>query len=756
MANYREDFANINLETGTISRNFMNHSIGGGDALGDRFGVRVFRNGEAVTLGGTCAGYFVRNTTGETVVITDGVVSGNEAYVTLPAACYAVEGSFTLAIKVTVDSEIVTLRIVDGVVDRTNTSVIVDPGDILPSIEDLLQAIEDAVESIPADYSSLWASLAPAFSTSIAYKAGQYVTYDGKFWRFTTDHAAGAWNAAHATQVNVGGDMSDLKSALANNKLLWSIIENSYVKTNGEISSYSGWNRTDYTLISDFAKLIAKSSAQSQYNVFYNANKTALCSFTVGTTDTEIEVPLDAVYVIFSNTASGMNNLDVVGVKKTALEIPVIKSIVNKKTITATGVGNKYAVFPVYNGHSYRFISNSNEYISIASVNDAHTTIQDMGGTTAGNNQEKIVTATADASNIVFYFRASGSISVEDISLRLPAVEIKEEKDEGNYIPSYYKNHTDTKIGVINALDNVDIQFAFVTDMHYPTNAENSPALIHYIDKRIPLNFIVQNGDVLNQLASKSEAIQFISEFNSMFSFDENYYPVIGNHEYNDPSGDSESIRLSMKQVRLATYGKKRDIIADDYTAYYFDDEPTKCRYYFIGCGRNALLYDEDVAWLTHSLTTIPDGYGVIVFSHSGLTYDSSYNPTGVIGKINRICDALLAVANRVSSFHSYIGVDEWLDFSNLNATPIGVFSGHVHFDGYYQYTNANYNGYIYVIATTCDAYGTQVVGSEDRSAGTKNEQAFDIVSVDKSNRKIYMTRIGAGDDRTFTISSYQ
>ena len=227
MANYREDFANINLETGTISRNFMNHSIGGGDALGDRFGVRVFRNGEAVTLGGTCAGYFVRNTTGETVVITGGVVSGNEAYVTLPAACYAVEGSFTLAIKVTVDSEIVTLRIVDGVVDRTNTSVIVDPGDILPSIEDLLQAIEDAVASIPADYSSLWASLAPPFSSSTPYTAGQYVTNDGKFWRFTTDHPAGAWNAAHVTQVNVGGDMSDLKSALNE----FYIIENATIVT---------------------------------------------------------------------------------------------------------------------------------------------------------------------------------------------------------------------------------------------------------------------------------------------------------------------------------------------------------------------------------------------------------------------------------------------------------------------------------------------------------------------------------------------
>ena len=212
MANYRNDFADVNLETGTICRNFMNHSIGSGDALGDRFGVRVFRNGEPVSLGGTVAGYFVRNTTGETVVISSGVVSGNEAYVTLPAACYAVEGSFTLAIKVTSGSETVTMRIVDGVVSRTNTSVTVDPGTLVPSIETLISAINSAVGQIPVNYN---ASFAPAYSASSTYAVGDYVVYDGYLWRCTTAITeTESWTAAHWTKVALASDVSDLKSAL--------------------------------------------------------------------------------------------------------------------------------------------------------------------------------------------------------------------------------------------------------------------------------------------------------------------------------------------------------------------------------------------------------------------------------------------------------------------------------------------------------------------------------------------------------------
>ena len=159
MANYREDILDIELENGNLHRNFMRHTIGSGDALANRFGVRVFRHGEPVALTGTCNGYFI-NSAGATIPITNGVIDGNVAYVTLISTCYAVEGIFSLAIKVTSSGETVTMRIVDGMVSRTSTDVAIDPGTIIPSVEDLIEAIEDATAQIPADYSGLKRTLA--------------------------------------------------------------------------------------------------------------------------------------------------------------------------------------------------------------------------------------------------------------------------------------------------------------------------------------------------------------------------------------------------------------------------------------------------------------------------------------------------------------------------------------------------------------------------------------------------------------------
>ena len=56
-------------------------------------------------------------------------------------------------------------------------------------------------------------NIANEFSTSAAYAAGDYVYYQGNLYRFTAAHAAGAWAGTDATQVKLGGDVSDLKSA---------------------------------------------------------------------------------------------------------------------------------------------------------------------------------------------------------------------------------------------------------------------------------------------------------------------------------------------------------------------------------------------------------------------------------------------------------------------------------------------------------------------------------------------------------------
>ena len=47
--------------------------------------------------------------------------------------------------------------------------------------------------------------IAPAFSDTTAYAVGAYVTHEGKLYKCTTAHSAGAWNASHFTETSVDG-----------------------------------------------------------------------------------------------------------------------------------------------------------------------------------------------------------------------------------------------------------------------------------------------------------------------------------------------------------------------------------------------------------------------------------------------------------------------------------------------------------------------------------------------------------------------
>ena len=56
--------------------------------------------------------------------------------------------------------------------------------------------------------------VAPTFSTSAAYSAGDYVLYSDVLYRFNVDHAAGAWNSSQVTAVKIGDEVTDLKEDL--------------------------------------------------------------------------------------------------------------------------------------------------------------------------------------------------------------------------------------------------------------------------------------------------------------------------------------------------------------------------------------------------------------------------------------------------------------------------------------------------------------------------------------------------------------
>ena len=173
---WQEDVLRIDLERGGFHRSFLNHALGTNDIIGNRFGVKLYRNGEELDCStSSCIGYFMR-ADGETVVINGGLAqSDNALSVWLPQSCYAVEGNFTLALKVTSIGEggsiTNTIRVIDGTVVRSTTGTLVDPGTITPAL---------TVAAIVAKISECEAAAASAAAAvAVINKLGLYVDDEG-------------------------------------------------------------------------------------------------------------------------------------------------------------------------------------------------------------------------------------------------------------------------------------------------------------------------------------------------------------------------------------------------------------------------------------------------------------------------------------------------------------------------------------------------------------------------------------------------
>lgn len=152
MALYHADIVDIDLDCGTVHRSFAHRTLGEGDINANRFGIRLWRSGQPVTAEGSqCMGYFIRHGRGDTVIISGGLFSGQEAYIDLPDSCYAYDGAFSLVIKLVGGGVTGTMRVVDGTVVDSVIGSPVDPGGAIPDLDELLAVIgraESAADAI--------------------------------------------------------------------------------------------------------------------------------------------------------------------------------------------------------------------------------------------------------------------------------------------------------------------------------------------------------------------------------------------------------------------------------------------------------------------------------------------------------------------------------------------------------------------------------------------------------------------------------
>lgn len=250
---------------------------------------------------------------------------------------------------------------------------------------------------------------------------------------------------------------------------------------------------------------------------------------------------------------------------------------------------------------------------------------------------------------------------------------------------------------------------------------------------------------------------------------------TMGNHDgawgNTSASEDQYKNQLPLNEMYNLIYRKQdmdfRRVSGDNGTYYYIDNISQKMRFIvlntnntpdyealsdgkakynrFSGCCCQAQL-----DWLTNIALNMPDGYTACILGHE--PYPSDWvQMVGIVDAYNK----------KVSFKNTYThSEDTWrnstidVNFANAKGEIAAVFAGHVHYD----YIRNNENNPMY---STCPLIlmTTSLGGRTDRtlpdgatqpsrSEDNATEFAMDIVTVDTANRKIYTTRLGAGDDR--------
>ena len=110
-----------------------------GDNQAHTWRVAIKSAGKAAQLVGSVTGYFVRPD-GNTVPVP-GTLTGNIATVTLKQACYAFEGDLQAVMRMYSDGKLITLAALILPVRNVLTDSIIDPGNLIPSLDELLDKI---------------------------------------------------------------------------------------------------------------------------------------------------------------------------------------------------------------------------------------------------------------------------------------------------------------------------------------------------------------------------------------------------------------------------------------------------------------------------------------------------------------------------------------------------------------------------------------------------------------------------------------
>lgn len=715
------------------------------DNNGNLVGVNVLDEGEPASISGTVSASVIR-ADGATVAVS-GVRNGNQCYVILPQACYMVAGALSIVIKLTSGSTVTSLCAVVANVYQSSTDTVVDPSTIIPSIQTLINEIDTAIASIPADYSSLWTSLAPAFNANKTggYKAGEYVTYNGVLYKFTSDHS-GSWSSSDVTAVDLGSalythstQISELISEVNPNRSVqflcgnvWSFDFNTMTFTVPATTDVMLDGKSVGTISAGSIVLTPDGSGKKQMIVFNRTNRTlSLVAVTASALSSNLVVVghlymgtsyrFNVIYFSPCELEVSNGNTELYNYLKDIHLEP--KQVIVTKNTSTTRISFPYSTRVWLGRRLINTISaGTNMNITPADEYDIQTLVYNLT-----NNVVKIDNNASlmDFDNVVI-----GYYIVSTMQFLTPFEVIVENVPE---IPA--QNIIDLGKARFNTavanLTDCGLLISLMSDAHYQgysssiTKCIDSFKLLNFINNEPCIDMCVNLGDLITVDGDTTRAMAVGFAMDALGQLDsEKLRSIIGNHDINAKHETSGSIDYAQQLSKTDQYNIfcKCPTNQTGKCYWYEDIDRAKIRVYFSDSyqyaqGERQYWDSEQVSFFENTVIgTLPTGYKIILFIHSG-----NVSATGNFG--STVAPIIASNANKFACIvHGHLHSDKIETFV-VNDTDTGI---------PYICINSTYRN---------------VQNLNDPILGTVNMLTVTLLGISKDLSTIYLNRIGYGVD---------
>lgn len=361
---------------------------------------------------------------------------------------------------------------------------------------------------------------------------------------------------------------------------------------------------------------------------------------------------------------------------------------------------------------------------------------------------------------------------------------IEPEITSDNTYPEYIAEEVKATVEAVQEKQGFNTaSFGFVTDVHYATEFK----FTHLIRLRRTLNaykriaeeahtdFLVTGGDMVTNGTKEYVSRCFRALRHELAGI--KYMPVNGNHDDNciwDRACvvEDKAVNHLMPEERYTLFFNHVPQNGGVFNResrglyYYADNKDVKVRYIFLDTGDVPYTYDEkgslvyfphnfygysaeQLNWLINdALRFDEDGWAVMLFQHVPpviMTADTREN----LSRIS-VLHEILKCRNTNTDLHLKCGEGDFYreldaDFSGYAECDIvGVMCGHIHCDDEKKIDGIQY------ISTANSVMYVKESNPLSRFDGTKNELLFDIATIDRDKRTLSLTRVGAGEDRSF------